>query len=415
MGRKVRYQAAVMRGTHILLVKQGAPGVYEYWNVPVSIPYNNTKRKWKNQRKRRIPHERNAVYRTTDRKDPERSRSRSAGDGFKSAIRIQQKQLLQVEGQVWGNGCIGIAAIEGAGRRKPEAETDVCKLESGASGTQGDSRKKTMTTAERRELVEHTMETYEMSERRACRMLGISRTGCRYQGRKIDDQAIREQLQSIAERKPRWGFKKMRDYLRNQGYGWNHKRVYRVYCEMQLNIRVKPKKRLPTREPKPLIQPTAANQCFFFDILSDSLSDGRSMRTLNVMDDFNREALGIEIDTSLPALRVIRLLENIASWRGYPEQIRLDNGPEFISQAMAKWAVKHKVVLAFIEPGKPAQNAYIERFNRTFREAVLDAYWFTSLQEARDIAEDWMEDYNSIRPHEALLGLPPYQYAGIMS
>ena len=244
-------------------------------------------------------------------------------------------------------------------------------------------------------------------------MIRISRTGYRYQGKKTDDQAIREQLQQIAERKPRWGFKKMRDYLRNQGSGWNHKRVYRVYCELELNIRVKPKKRLPSREPKPLTQPTAVNQSWSIDFMSDSLADGRAIRTFNVLDDYNREALSIEIDTSLPALRVIRTLDEIAEWRGYPAQIRLDNGPEFISQKMAEWAAEHQVVLAFIEPGKPAQNAYIERFNRTFREAVLDANWFTSLLEAKEIAEDWMVDYNTMRPHEALRGLTPYQYEGI--
>lgn len=269
--------------------------------------------------------------------------------------------------------------------------------------------------AERRELVVHTVKAYGMSERRACQIIGISRTTYRYREKKTDDQAIREQLQRIAERKPRWGFKKMRDYLKNQGYGWNHKRVYRVYCEMQLNIRVKPKKRLPTREPKPLTQPSTANQSWSIDFMSDSLADGRSIRAFNVLDEYNREALGIEIDTSLPALRVIRALDDIAAWRGYPAQIRLDNGPEFISRTMAGWAAEHQVVLAFIEPGKPAQNAYIERFNRTFREAVLDANWFTSLQEARAIAEDWMEDYNTIRPHEALRGLTPYQYEGIKS
>ena len=244
-------------------------------------------------------------------------------------------------------------------------------------------------------------------------MWGLSRTGYRYERKKADDQAIREQLQDIAARKPRWGFKKMRDYLRNQGYGWNHKRIYRVYCELELNLRVKPKKRIPTREPKPLTQPTAANQSWSMDFMSDSLADGRAIRTLNVIDEYNREVLHIEIDTSLPAQRVTRVLDAIATWRGYPAQIRLDNGPEFISKAMAAWADQHQVILAFIEPGKLAQNAYIERFNCMFRASVLDANWFTSLQEARDIIEDWMEDYNAVRPHEALQGLPPYQYESV--
>ena len=241
-------------------------------------------------------------------------------------------------------------------------------------------------------------------------MLNISRTAYRYQSKKPADAEIRQQLQILAERKPRWGFGKMRDYLRNQGYGWNHKRIRRVYREMKLNLRVKPKRRLPTRDPKPLVQPDQVNESWSLDFMSDSLSNGRAFRTLNIIDDFNREALWIEVDFSIPALRVIRVLNMLASWRGLPRQIRMDNGPELISKALAEWAEAHKVELAFIEPGKPAQNAYIERFNRTYREDVLDAYLFSTLQEVRDITDEWIEEYNTIRPHEALEGLPPKQY-----
>ena len=242
--------------------------------------------------------------------------------------------------------------------------------------------------------------------------MGLNRAGFRYQAQKPDDSEIQEWLQHLAERKPHWGFKKMFAYLRNQqGFGWNHKRVHRVYCEMKLNLRIKPKKRLPSREPKPLVQPETFNISWSLDFMSDSLSSGRTFRTLNIIDDFNREILWIEIDTSLPAERVIRTLEMIASWRGYPKQIRMDNGPELISQKLAHWAEAHGVELAFIQPGKPSQNAYIERFNRTFREAVLDAYLFTSLHEAREITKAWIEEYNAIRPHEALGDLSPYQYA----
>jgi len=242
--------------------------------------------------------------------------------------------------------------------------------------------------------------------------LSLNRAGFRYRAKKPNDSEIQEQLDKLADRKPRWGFKKMYAFMRNQqGVSWNHKRVYRVYCEMKLNLRVKPKKRLPSREPNPLVQPEAANQSWSLDFMSDSLSSGRAFRTLNIIDDFNREVLWIEIDTSLPAERVIRTLDMIASWRGYPKQIRMDNGPELISQKMARWADDHSVELAFIQPGKPSQNAYVERFNRTFREAVLDAYLFTTLHEVRDITEEWIEEYNAIRPHEALGNLSPYQYA----
>jgi putative transposase len=260
-------------------------------------------------------------------------------------------------------------------------------------------------------MVDYAMETHALSERQACQMMEISRSTYRYQAVKPDDDEIIEQLLSIAEHKPRWGFTKMADYLRNQGYPWNHKRVYRVYCDLGLNLRVKPKKRLPVRDPKPLVQPAEANISLSLDFMSDSLSSGRAFRTLNIIDDFNRECLWIEVDTSIPAERVVRVLDMLAQWRGYPQQLRIDNGPELTSHRLAQWAVEHHVELAFIQPGKPAQNGYIERFNRTYREAVLDAFIFSSLEEVRAISEEWIEEYNAIRPHEALGGIPPYQYA----
>ena len=249
-----------------------------------------------------------------------------------------------------------------------------------------------------------------MSERQACRALNISRTAYRYVPRTQDDDEIQDALQRLADRKPRWGFGKMYDYLRLEGRRWNHKKIRRIYREMGLNLRVKPRKRLPARDPEPLVQPEAANQSWSLDFMSDSLASGRAIRTLNIIDDFNREVLWIEIDTSLPAARVVRVLEMIGSWRGLPQQIRMDNGPELISHRMVGWARTNGVRLEYIKPGKPAQNAYIERFNRTYREDVLDAYLFSSIDEAREITEKWMEEYNAVRPHEALGGVPPYQY-----
>jgi putative transposase len=149
--------------------------------------------------------------------------------------------------------------------------------------------------------------------------------------------------------------------------------------------------------------------------MSDSLECGRAFRTLNIIDDFNREGLWIEIDTSLPSERVVRVLEMLAPWRGYPQQLRIDNGPELISHKLAVWAEQHGVELAFIQPGKPAQNAYIERFNRTYREDILDAYLFSTIQEVQAITEDWLEEYNAVRSHDALGGLPPYQFAADIS
>jgi len=179
---------------------------------------------------------------------------------------------------------------------------------------------------------------------------------------------------------------------------------------MALHLKRKPKKRLPARAAQTLVVPLQANQTWSLDFMSDALSNGRTFRTLNVIDDFNREALWIEVDTSLPAERVVRVLDQLLDWRGKPACIRMDNGPELISQRLESWAKDHHIELLHIQPGKPAQNAYIERFNRTYREDVLDAYLFDDLQEVRHITERWLEDYNTIRPHEALQGLPPRQF-----
>jgi putative transposase len=180
---------------------------------------------------------------------------------------------------------------------------------------------------------------------------------------------------------------------------------------MALHLKRKPKKRLPARAAQTLVVPLQANQTWSLDFMSDALSNGRAFRTLNVIDDFNREALWIEVDTSLPAERVVRVLEQLLFLRGKPARIRMDNGPELISQRLESWAKDRHIDLLHIQPGKPAQNAYIERFNRTYREEVLDAYLFDDLQEVRQITERWLEDYNTIRPHEALQGISPRQFA----
>jgi putative transposase len=250
-----------------------------------------------------------------------------------------------------------------------------------------------------------------LSERQACRTVQVSRCAYRYQAKRITDEPISRELRQLAESQPRWGCAKMTDYLRNQGQGWNHKRIRRVYRAMALHLKRKPKKRLPARTAQALVVPGQANQTWSLDFMSDSLSNGRTFRTLNVIDDFNREALWIEVDTSLPAERVVRVLELLLIWRDKPTRIRMDNGPELISQRLACWAQEHHIDLLHIQPGKPAQNAYIERFNRTFREEVLDAYLFDDLEEVRTITEHWLDDYNTIRPHEALQGLPPRPFA----
>jgi putative transposase len=215
----------------------------------------------------------------------------------------------------------------------------------------------------------------------------------------------------LAKEYPRRGFKKFYDELRQGGRSWNHKRVYRIYREMGLNLRRKPKKRLPSREAKTLIQPNIANDCWSMDFMSDATTDGRKFRTFNVIDDFNREALVIRIARSFPAVKIIEILDEVASWRGYPKMIRTDNGPEYISKEFAVWAKNHGIELRHIQPGKPAQNGYVERFNRTYREEVLDMYLFGGIEEAEIITEKWLKNYNCKRPHEALNSLAPVEFA----
>lgn len=208
----------------------------------------------------------------------------------------------------------------------------------------------------------------------------------------------------------------MFDWLRSQGHRWNHKRVYRVYKELELSLRIKPKKRFPSRNPVPLDDAQQPNDCWSLDFMSDSLTHGCSYRTLNVIDDFNRrgrEGLTVEVDYSLPSARVVRVLDQIAEECGYPRKppgVRSDNGPEFVAQALEDWAEEHRVDHQPIEPGKPTQNAYVERFNRTFREEVLSVYAFSNLDEVRDESTRWLYGYNHDRPHRSLGRQTPTGY-----
>ncbi len=195
------------------------------------------------------------------------------------------------------------------------------------------------------------------------------------------------------------------------GYGWHHKRVYRIYCELRLDKRRRGKRRLPSRNPEPLAVPAQPNHCWSMDFMCDSLQCGRRFRTFNLVDDFNREALAIEIDLNLPSQRVVRVLERVVAWRGYPNKLRMDNGPEFISVTLASWAEKHCIALEFIKPGKPTQNFFIERFNRTYRTEILNMYVFITLNEVRELTENWITEYNEERPHDALNDLTPWEYS----
>ena len=252
----------------------------------------------------------------------------------------------------------------------------------------------------------------QLSNRKACNLMGISRTTCQYKAKIKDDSALQEALTDLTTKHVAIGYWQCCYRLWNKGHQWNHKRIYRVYTAMKLNIRRRAKRRLPERVKQPLVAPSAPNQLWSIDFLSDRLVDGRKFRLLNVIDDFNRESLAIEVDTSLPSLRVIRVLERLIARRGKPNMIRCDNGPEFISHILQLWCDDpcRQITLLFIQPGKPMQNAYIERKNGSLRRELLNGYLFNSLAEVRAMSEQWQTNYNTERPHKALKYQSPFEY-----
>lgn len=257
---------------------------------------------------------------------------------------------------------------------------------------------------------------HRLSIARACRAAKLSRAAYYRQG--IDwgtrDGPVIEALNTVVEKYRRWGFWKCFDRMHNQGQPWNHKRVHRVYCKLGLNLPRRTKKRLPLRLRQPLAAPAAVNVVWALDFMSDTLWNGRRFRTLNVLDEGVREGLAIEVDTSLPAKRVIRVLERLGEARGWPAALRMDNGPEFIAQEFVDWCQARSIEMRYIQPGKPDQNAYIERFNRTVREEVLNAYVFEDLDQVRELTAAWLKTYNEERPHEALGSMPPARFRAMI-
>lgn len=225
-----------------------------------------------------------------------------------------------------------------------------------------------------------------------------------------DDREVIDTLRNLVEKYPRYGFDKLFALIRRAGHSWNHKRVYRVYCAMKLNIRRKHKKRLKRKTPQPLLQPLLPNYCWSMDFMQDSLSCGRTFRTFNLVDDYNREGLGIEIGTSLPAQRITRFLDQLICVRGKPKRIRTDNGSEATSGHFQQWAQHRDIKIDFIQPGKPMQNGFIERFNGTYRREVLDLYLFSSLDEVRHETQRWLREYNTQRPHQSFGDLTPVEF-----
>ena len=266
-------------------------------------------------------------------------------------------------------------------------------------------------------MAKQALAANRLNIRQACRAFGISETCFRYQPKLSSENAeIADWLVRLTHSQKNWGFGLCLLHLRNvKGFDWNHKRVYRIYRELELNLRIKPKKRLVREKPEPLAVPDGINQTWSMDFMHDSLEDGRTYRLFNVIDDFNREGLGIEVDFSLPTERVIRSLEQIIEWRGKPKALRCDNGPEYISATLLTWAENRDICIKYIPPGKPQQNAYVERYNRTVRYDWLRQYLFGSVAEVQEYATRWLWIYNHERPNRALGGITPKQRLALVA
>jgi putative transposase len=239
----------------------------------------------------------------------------------------------------------------------------------------------------------------------------MSRSSCRYRARPAADEELRERLRELAGERRRFGYRRLRVLLRREGWAVNHKRVYRLYGEEGLAVPPRKRKRLKAAARIPLGMPVEADEVWTMDFTEDALGSGRKFRTLNLMDGYTREALAIEVDTSLPGARVVRVLESLRERGRRPDALQLDNGPEFISRALDQWAFEQGVELHFTDPGKPTQNAYIESFNGKFRDECLNENWFVSFEEAREKIEAWRRDYNQVRPHSALGYQTPEEFA----
>jgi putative transposase len=221
---------------------------------------------------------------------------------------------------------------------------------------------------------------------------------------------LRERLHELAEARPRWGYRRLHVLLRREGIPINRKRTYRLYREERLMVRRRKRKRVIVVR-RPMEVPTRVNERWSMDYMSDSFVSGRRYRILNVVDDCSHEDLASEVDTSLPAVRVIRVLEELEIERGLPKRIVLDNGSEFRSQTLDEWAYRRGVQLAFIEPGKPVQNAFVESFNGKMRDECLNQHWTRDVAEARSVIGAYREDYNEVRPHSSLGQKTPNEFA----
>lgn len=265
---------------------------------------------------------------------------------------------------------------------------------------------------DRKTIAAYLTQTHQISIARACNLVGLPKSMFYYSSIK-DDSPVIDKLSELVELKPTRGFPYYFRRIRNEGIVWNHKRVKRVYKLLNLNKRRKHKRRLPQRYLEALCQPASPNLTWSIDFMHDTLMNGRKVRVMNIIDDYNREALAIKADYSQSGHSLVKALKELAEHKPLPVEIRCDNGPEFLSHTFVDYCNAVGIRIKYIQPGKPTQNAFIERFNRTFREDILDAFMFESLYHLRKLAAEWMEEYNNFHPHQSLNNLSPLKYLEI--
>ena len=356
-------------------------------------------------------HEKIEVYRTTNRLCLEAGGNRCIGRRSLSEDGHFGGDLLQLEEKVQWIRNSRTQTAAAARRRELQTQTGRRRSDLGQADAAGHTQKKALRARERRRLVKKLLDEYRVSIKRAASVCLLSRSLFYYKAHGRDDRAVRQRIKEIAAVRVRYGVARIHMLLRREGWQDNHKRVRRIYREEGLNLRTKRPRRNKAAQHRIQALPlTAPNECWSMDFVMDALFDGRRFRALTLVDNFSRECLEIEVGQSLKGEDVARVMERMKLTRGViPQRIKVDNGSEFISKALDRWACENKVALDFSRPGKPTDNAFIESFNGSFRDECLNVNWFLSLEDAKDKIQAFKEDYNHFRPHSALGNLTPIE------
>ena len=356
-------------------------------------------------------HEKIEIYRITDRFCPEAGGNRCSGSGSVPQDGHFRADLLQLEAEVFRAWNRRTQTSQTTRRRELAAQAGRRRSDFGQTNAAGRAQKKVLRAKERRRLVKQLIDEYRISVTRASALCLLARSLVYYRPHGRDDRAVRQRIKEIAATRVRYGMARIHVLLRREGFEDNHKRVRRIYREEGLNLRTKRPRRnkagVHRSEQIPLSMP---NECWSMDFVMDALFDGRRFRALTLVDNFSRECLEIEVGRSLKGEDVVRVMERMKLIRGVvPQRIKVDNGSEFISKALDKWAYENNVALDFSRPGKPTDNAFIESFNGSLRDECLNTNWFLSIEDAKEKIDAFREDYNHFRPHSALGNLTPIE------